>query len=204
MWSWQTVVEAAVGAAVPLVPIYIFGFRQIIESKDAQIDALKQQNEHLQKEVVAEVIREKLILVEDVKARAKEKVESEEATQKEVDRITGELQSLAAQRKVLDAAVETRLSIRAQLGVLTGLASLVRARAWLSGLAERGDLTSRSMNSFLDREMGDLRKLLAELREDSDVLTVHDVHLSADITKQLREEAMAEKKALIEKGAAGV
>jgi hypothetical protein len=49
LWAWRTFVSSAVGAAVVLVPIYLFGFKQLIDSKDAAIETLREQIKSLER-----------------------------------------------------------------------------------------------------------------------------------------------------------
>jgi hypothetical protein len=73
MWPWHTMLASAVGAAIPLVPVYIFGFRRIVASKEATIEQLKSRIEQLKAECAPTVITEKKALIDDIEARAKQK-----------------------------------------------------------------------------------------------------------------------------------
>jgi hypothetical protein len=204
MWPWQTILASAVGAAIPLIPIYLLGFKQIIAGKDTTIEQLKGQVERLESEQVVEVIREKQLLIEDVKARAKEKQEIEAETQRQIDEITVKiqgnnvaLQTLHTKLLTVSDDVSERISTSSQLGVLIGQMSLIKTLYWFQGLFETtSDPILKSLVKFVKNEAGLLGELQLKLRDGKYILKVEDVQAEQQKMSELREQACAERIAI--------
>lgn len=50
MLPWGTLIASAVGAGGAVVPIYLFGFKQTIESKNALVEQLREQVKDLERQ----------------------------------------------------------------------------------------------------------------------------------------------------------
>lgn len=209
MWSWQTVVEAAVGAAVPVVPIYVLFFRQVVESKNAQIEALKDRIDNLESERVVEVIREKQLLVEELRTQARERKELEAEIEREVGKISALVRTQVLEEvgvkvkevheKILELGnvAKERISTNTQVGILTGRISLTRISYWLNGLTGKvDDPVTKSLDRFMRREMDWLEGLRLKVRNEGYILTMEDVDISQETLNELREQARTERKAL--------
>jgi hypothetical protein len=209
MWPWQTMLASAVGAAIPLGAIYVFGFRQVIAAKDARIDVLKDQVERLKGDTAPTVILERKALIEEIEARAQEKERIEADTQKEVDRITAEIGELSKKireelrpqvatlrdgaTRVADLAQEKILT-NTQVGILTGRMSLTKTLYWLNGLTEGiSDPVARSLETFVRGEMRWLDELRSKVRDEAHVLTLEDIPFSQERMNDLKEQARAER-----------
>lgn len=213
MWPWQTMLASAVGAAVPLIPVYIFGFRQIVASKEATIEQLTDRIEQLKAECAPTVVVEKRSLIADLEARAKEKAEAEEVIKqmvKNVEDSESTIKALNAQvlenrAQILETTakvgtipglVKEKISGGSRLGVLTGVKSLMRVRYWWHGLAlDRNDPIAEKLDAFIEREVSGVMELQIRIR-DGHVLTTEDFAFAQEEMNHLRDQARSERKAL--------
>ncbi len=208
MWSWQSVLEAAVGAAIASFPVYVFFFRQIVDAKNAQIELLKDRIGRLESERVTEVITEKNVLLDEVRAQAKEKQEFEAELRREADKL-GELlstqiagSSAAIQdlhNKIMELAdvARERIATNTQVGLLAGRISLIRTHYWWNGFTGGlKDPVAKRLGEFIRSEIERLQTLQLKVRNDGIFLTKADVEVSQEMMNELREEARSERKAL--------
>src|ERR1017187_9159309 len=110
MLPWNTLLASAMGAAVPLIPIYIFGFRQTLGAKDAVIESLREQVKGLERERVAVILEEEQVLLKDIQSRAEEKKESDRAItemSEKIEALVQDMQNTQAEIEVHAAAIGT-------------------------------------------------------------------------------------------------
>ena len=204
MWPWHTVLASAVGAAIPLIPVYIFGFRQIVASKEATIEQLKGRIEQLKAECAPTVISEKRTLIDDIEARAKESAEAEETMR----RATKTVEDCAAALKAMDSQVlettakaqaipdlvKKKTSTGSQLGVLMGVKGLIKVRYWWHGLAlDMTDPIAKKLDVFIEQEISNLLELRLRICDDH-VLTAEQIVFAQEEMNRLRDLARAERK----------
>jgi hypothetical protein len=204
MWPWHTVLASAVGAAIPLIPVYIFGFRQIVASKEATIEQLKGRIEQLKAECAPTVISEKRTLIDDIEARAKESAEAEETMRRAIKTV----QDCAAALKAMDSQVlettakasaipelvKKRTSTGSQLGVLMGVKSLIKVRYWWHGLAlDMTEPIAKKLDVFIEQEVSNLLELRSRIC-DVHVLTAEEIAFAQEEMNRLRDQARAERK----------
>jgi hypothetical protein len=200
---------SAVGAALPLIAIYVFGFRQIIAAKDARIEVLKEQIERLKEDVAPSVLLEKKTLVAEIEVRAQERKRIDAEAQKEVDNITAILEELHNRVTVelhplivkAGDVARAQISANTQLGILAGRISLTKTLYWLHGLIEdRSDPVIKSLNVFLMGEIKWLDDLRLKIRGENHILTLEDIPFSPESMNELREQARAERRAFCPPG----
>jgi hypothetical protein len=209
MWPWQTVVASAVGAAIPFVPIYLFGFRQVIAGKDATIEHLKGRVEQLKAECAPTVILEKKALIEELETRAKESAEAEDA----ITRVTQNLEHVSATVKVLTSQVQERTatvgtipelvkrktSNGTQIGVLMGLRSLMKVRYWWHGMSlDVTDPIAKMLDEFVAQECNYLTDLRERIR-DGHVLKVEEFTAVQEDMNRLLAQGRAQREELLSK-----
>jgi len=213
MWQWQTMLASAVGSAVPLVGIYVFFFKQVIEAKNAKLEFLETQVEHLTKQRSAEIIQENRSLIEEVQARVKEKQEIEERAARQEKELRQKIDTAAEELKAINAKLvdshkeviprevwKRDVSANTQAGLLAGRISLIKARQWLRGLAgeHMDDPILRSLEYYIEKESDNLSTLQEKVSNDA-FLTPQDLNLSDGEFARIRTEGEEVRKVLLGK-----
>ena len=212
MWQWQTMLASAVGAAVPLIGIYVFFFKQVIEAKNAKIELLETHVEHLNKQRSPEILQENRSLIEEVRARAKEKQEIEESIARKERELQQKIEAAAEELKILNAkfvnsgkeVISQELWKRDVMlntvgGLLIGRISLLKTVQWLRGVAGEqpvdGILTS--LEDYIEKEDANLGTLLEKVRSGA-FLTPQDFNLSDGEFSRIRTEAEEVRKRILD------
>jgi hypothetical protein len=202
MLPWSNLIASAVGTAGVLIPIYLFGFRQIIESKNALNERLQQEIKTLEKERAATLIQEKLTLVGEIERRAQEKIESDRMIEQmtiEVRHITeqvvssgGNIESLSARVRQATTEVEGRIKRDQVVGLLAG--NQIFLELFLEWRELTNEVPSESLSARFDlrfvETLGSMSALVERVRHREDgLLKVDDIQAkarAAGLAKQMR------------------
>jgi len=166
---YKDIIGSAVGAGAVMVPIYIFGFRQTLEAKDALIERLRQENTSLEKDRVSEIIQEKNVLIADLRERANEKAEMDRAMgilSISMGGMSKQIEGQSEQIRMATAALDDRVRREQLLGSLYGMKMFLQAlNVWQESMTIDKPLDTRT------RRLNDkMRVLFSAYRDRIDTL----------------------------------
>jgi hypothetical protein len=166
---YKDIIGSAVGAGAVMVPIYIFGFRQTLEAKDALIERLRQENTSLEKDRVSEIIQEKNVLIADLRERANEKAEMDRAMgilSISMGGVSKQIEGQSEQIRMATAALDDRVRREQLLGSLYGMKMFLQAlNVWQESMTIDKPLDTRT------RRLNDkMRVLFSAYRDRIDTL----------------------------------
>jgi hypothetical protein len=179
-------IASAVGAGAAVVPLYLFGFRQIIDAKTALNERLQEQIKWLERERAATVIAEKVILVEEIERRAKEKQESDkiianmtvqaEQIIEQLKRSAGGIDSLSAKVREATAEVKNRIGRDQVVGMLVAYQRFMELFFEWREISNEGsgDFTRRFDARFAS-VLGSLSELLRRVGKEGKLLELADI-----------------------------
>jgi hypothetical protein len=202
LWSWRTFVSSAVGAAVVLVPIYLFGFKQLIDSKDAAIETLREQIKSLERECVAAVIQEKYVLIQDIEGRAKEKAETDKIIEYQTKQIGDQIKKVDDIRaKIVSTTggVQERIRREESIGLIMGVKTIqegyVEWRLLYEALPPSAAVIAFDL--FFRARFDKINELLNRISSGGELVTLEELKIDPNVTRKIAQIAEAAKRSSV-------